>query len=617
MRHRWFCRLALRLGVLVLGHVGMAALPALAAETSVPVIQPYPPVESPAERNDEPPALASQSAAEVADPAPAATLDRPVALRDERNEVDSQVRPTGLFSGSGGNNVVLSPAGTYPVAQSLPAGSGSNPMLPMPAPVLSSPPPVLSSPAAVPSSPPPDVPYSWRQPPTAVPTAPNVSPSPLAPMPSVSGETGPIVGPTPLPGSIATPGVVPDPAIAAAPGVAAGPMGAPLVDGCMGNGCGAPGCCDGTCCDGCGGWGGCCGRGCCFGDHWYGSAEYLLWFIRGQNVPPLLTTGPLSSPLPGALGQPGTTVLSGNDVQANNPYSGLRLRGVYWLDDCHKWGLDVGGFFLGSGTNNTSITSLGVPFLARPFTNALTGAQDIEAVAAPSGLAGTFSTTSTFFLYGAEANLRRNLLCGCNWFIDGFVGWRLLGLNESLSMTENLAVVSSTNPSLPAGSTFVVNDRFGTSNLFNGGQIGLAGEYRLGRWFMNARTSIALGGTQQVVNISGFTTSAAPGIAATTLPGGLLAQSSNIGSHTRSMVSFVEEVGFNVGYQFTNHIRGFVGYNFLFWSSVVRPAEQIDTVVNPNLIPPAVGGGPARPQFSFNGSDFWVQGITAGFDIRW
>jgi len=279
--------------------------------------------------------------------------------------------------------------------------------------------------------------------------------------------------------------------------------------------------------------------------------------------------------------------------------------------------LDLGGFFLGGNANTFTASSMGVPLLARPFFNALTGTQDVEAVAAPTGLAGTFTAVNTFFLYGAEANLRRNLCCGCNWFIDGFVGWRLLGLNEGLSMTENLAIYRSANQSLPAGATFLVHDRFGTTNLFNGGQIGVIGEYRLGRWSINVREGIALGGTQQFVNIAGSTTSAAPGVLPTTSPGGLLALSSNIGPHTHSMVSFVEEIGVNLGYQFTNHIRGFVGYNFLFWSSVVRPGEQIDPVVNPNLIPPVVAGGPNRPAFSFNGSNFWAQGLTLGLDIRW
>jgi hypothetical protein len=343
----------------------------------------------------------------------------------------------------------------------------------------------------------------------------------------------------------------------------------------------------------------------------------LLWFIRGQPLPPLLTTGPVTDMPPGALGQPGTQVLFGNTSLANNPYSGLRLRGGWWLNDNHGLGIDLGGFILGGNVNRFSDTSFGNPFLARPFFNVLTGAQSIEAVATPNGLTGTFSAVNTFFLYGAEANLRRNLLCGCNWYVDGFIGWRLLGLNESLKAQENLAVAASTNRGLPAGSTFVVTDKFGTTNLFNGGQIGAIAEYRLGRWFVDLRTSVGVGGTMQHVSINGTTLSQAPGGAPVLAQGGLLAQSSNIGSYTRGITSLIEEVGVNVGYQFTNHIRGFVGYNFLYWNNVVRPGNQIDLGVNPNLIPPSTAGGPARPAFDFHSSDFWVQGVTFGLDIRW
>jgi hypothetical protein len=407
------------------------------------------------------------------------------------------------------------------------------------------------------------------------------------------------------------------------PGIAGAPIGNPVCDGC-----GVPGCCppcgDGACCgpvcgDGCGGgcgWG-CCGGGCCFPNRWYGTAEYLLWFIRGQPLPPLLTTGSLADMTPGALGQPGTTVLYGGNSISNNPYSGVRLRGGYWFGPCHGLGLDLGGFVLGGNNNRFNASSLGNPFLARPFINALTGLPDVEAVATPNGLTGSFSSTNTFILFGAEANLRRNICCGCNWYIDALAGWRLLGLNESLTVQENLAVVRSTNPALPAGSTFVVSDRFGTTNLFNGGQIGCIAEYRLGRWSIDMRTTVALGGTQQNVSISGSTFSQAPGQAGVLSTGGLLAQTSNIGHFSREIITIVPEVGINLGYQFTNHLRGFVGYNFLYWSNVVRQGNQVDLVVNPNLIPPTMNVGPQRPTFNFHGSDFWVQGIQFGLDFRW
>jgi hypothetical protein len=609
MRQRWLRSLALALGVLVIGQGRF-----LSADPPPPIIEPYPPVEMPPRSQAEPRNEGQRS--ESADSTPAATLDRPIALDEERPVVDRKIQPTGLFSNNGGNTFAFSPPGAYPVAQPMPAGPGmSSAPLPMPAPIPTTPQP-------------PDVPYSWRQPVTSPSASQGALSAPALSMPNASSGTSFGTASSPLPPPTAV-----SPGIVTTPGVVTGPMGAPLVDGggvgndcctpgpcppgccppeCCMPGCGTPGCFDGACCDGCG-W----GNGCCFGNRWYGSAEYLLWFIRGQSLPPLLTTGPLVSPVPGALGQPGTAILFGNNSTFNsNPYSGVRLRGGYWFNDNHGLGLDLGGFFLGGDNRTFRASSVGVPFLGRPFFNVSTGAQDVEDVAAP-GLAGNFSAVSTFFLYGAEANLRRNLCCGCNWFIDGFIGWRLLGLNESLSMNENLAVVSSTNPALPAGSTFLVNDRFSTNNLFNGGQIGAIGEYRLGRWSLDLRTSLGVGGTMQYANVSGSTTSAGPGILPTTSPGGLLALSSNIGPHTRGMVSFIEEVGLNLGYQFTNHIRGFVGYNFLFWSNVIRPGNQIDLNVNPNLIPPVVPGGPNRPAFAFNGSNFWVQGIQFGIDIRW
>src|SRR5437879_5413244 len=39
--------------------------------------------------------------------------------------------------------------------------------------------------------------------------------------------------------------------------------------------------------------------------------EYLLWWLRDSAPPPLVTTGPASAQVPGALGQPGTVVLFG------------------------------------------------------------------------------------------------------------------------------------------------------------------------------------------------------------------------------------------------------------------------------------------------------------------
>src|SRR5262249_40405173 len=78
---------------------------------------------------------------------------------------------------------------------------------------------------------------------------------------------------------------------------------------------------------------------------WF-TAEYLMWWLREYSVPPLATTGPANLFLPGALGQPGTTVLLGGGNLDNELFHGVRARGGFWFDDDQKHGLELGWFWL-------------------------------------------------------------------------------------------------------------------------------------------------------------------------------------------------------------------------------------------------------------------------------
>jgi len=94
--------------------------------------------------------------------------------------------------------------------------------------------------------------------------------------------------------------------------------------------------------------------------------------------------------------------------------------------------------------------------------------------------------------------------------------------------------------------------------------------------------------------------------------GGLLALSSNIGRHSDSRFSTVSEFSTRVAYQLSPQWKGYVGYDVMYWTGVVRPGGAIDTVVNPNLIPPVAPGGPPRPAVQFSSTDFWSQGVSIG-----
>jgi hypothetical protein len=177
-------------------------------------------------------------------------------------------------------------------------------------------------------------------------------------------------------------------------------------------------------------------------------------------------------------------------------------------------------------------------------------------------------------------------------------------------------------PNVPSigGTTFVIQDRFHTSNRFYGGQVGARGEVRRGRFFADFNSAIALGGVDEVVNIRGITVITPPGSAATATAGGLLALPTNSGRHTRSRFAVAPEAGLDIGYQVTERIAVSIGYDFLYLSNAVRPGDQIDRVLNPTQIPVngTTGGlaGAPRPAFTFHETDFWAQGIRFGASFR-
>jgi len=70
----------------------------------------------------------------------------------------------------------------------------------------------------------------------------------------------------------------------------------------------------------------------------------------------------------------------------------------------------------------------------------------------------------------------------------------------------------------------------------------------------------------------------------------------------------------------TDWCRLSVGYNFLYCSSVLRPGNQIDRVLDETLIPNFGTGvapaGQSRPAPILRGSDFWAQGLNFGVEFR-
>jgi len=343
-------------------------------------------------------------------------------------------------------------------------------------------------------------------------------------------------------------------------------------------------------------------------------AEYLLWGIKDSHYPPLVTTGAATDPRPGSLDSPNTSILFGGLDLSNRDRSGGRFFAGWWFGDAGQVGLEAGYFFLANRPVGTFQSSPGNPVLARPFFNANAKLQDSSLDAYPGLASGAVTVDVPSFLQGAESNLTAVLFQGQTLRLEALSGFRYLNLREGLHVTEDVNV-NTISPEFP-GDNIAVADRFDTNNNFYGGQLGGRAEVRWRRWFLNGFAKVALGDSSQAVDIHGLTAINGQPLASA----GLLAVASNSGHFTRDSFAVVPEVGGNLGFQFTQRIRGFVGYSFLYWTHVARPGDQVDTVVNVNQVPTSgtfgAAGSPARPAFLFHGTDFYAHGVNFGLEFR-
>jgi hypothetical protein len=366
---------------------------------------------------------------------------------------------------------------------------------------------------------------------------------------------------------------------------------------------------------------------CCLGSghRLYVNAEYLLWWLKKDNAPPLVTTTNCLQPTLGALD---TVVLFGGANLDHSVRQGGRWTAGYWLDDDQHLGVE-GSFFglLSHGVHFDAVSNGQVP-LFRPFfrINTLPPAngkpaqppcEDSQLVAFPNKVAGSVRVDTSSTLWGAEANLRHRLCCGSWYRIDLLGGFRYLSLEEKLGIEESLLTLKGVKSPLVPGETIQLNDSFQTANHFYGGQVGALTRLNWGGCVLDLKTKVALGATTEVVNVQGSTQFSGN----SPQPGGLLAQATNIGRHSTSRFSVVPEVGVHLGYQVTDNLLVYAGYDFLYWSSVVRPGEQIDRVVNTTQLPSAnhtnpVVGAP-RPLLPFTANSFWVQGASVGLELQY
>jgi hypothetical protein len=335
----------------------------------------------------------------------------------------------------------------------------------------------------------------------------------------------------------------------------------------------------------------------------------------------MVTTGNPTDPLPGALGQPGTRPLFGGGGLDYGTFSGGRLTVGGWLDCEQTIGIEGGGFLLEQRGNRFAAASnaSGNPPLYLPVVNQDPlsinfGRQSIYTVADPlfpdptGPTYGHVAVRSATRLWGTELNGLVNLGGGPCCAVDGIAGLRYLDLRESLHL-------SGFSNDLFDDLQQTFNDNFSTRNQFYGGQVGARFRYRSDNFVLAATGKVAVGSTHQVVDVQGSSVWGGTGFAppAGVYPGGVYTQPSNIGRTTTNTFAVVPQVGLKLALNLTPCLSASVGYDFLYWSSVVRPGNQIDHNLNPTQFPGAGVVGPLLPAPLFNRNDFVAHGLSLGF----
>jgi hypothetical protein len=351
------------------------------------------------------------------------------------------------------------------------------------------------------------------------------------------------------------------------------------------------------------------------GSRLYGGIEYLLFGFRPGASPALIQILPNSAFPPGG-GAPDATqaVTVFGDAINYKAVNGVRAELGYWVTDSFGLELSYAGFE--QKTASYRIDSPGDPSIGR-FLHDSTGPADRNTYlifARPGGESGFIDASSPIEFWTFDVNVRTNGYSIFSERTNYLYGFRYADLRDSVVVNDFASLNNG------SGITIEGQDSFAARNKFYGGQVGINSWFDCGCGFsFDITGKLALGGTQQQADISGYTIVRTNGVVTQNTPGHVLTQTSNIGSYDRNRFAAMPELIMRLGYS-TGRMNFTLGYNFIAISSIVRAGNTIDENVNPNLSPIIPAANPSneqRPAFNFNATDFWAQGLSLGVSLKY
>jgi hypothetical protein len=334
---------------------------------------------------------------------------------------------------------------------------------------------------------------------------------------------------------------------------------------------------------------------------WWVRGEVLLWWRQGRDVPPLVTTDPVSEDSTTAGILPDASILFGGGREEGDMQVGGRIDIGFWIDQRQCLGIGNRFFGLGSDSLRFQIDSLDNPVLAIPFFDVDADDNDALLVAYPGLSSGSIDIEGSSSIVGNDVYVRYLICRDCNSRVDFLTGWHYSRVRDDLSIRSS-SVVTEVGGDIPLGTETDVLDEFEMQNTFNGAILGIIHEYECHCWSLQSLVRVSIGNMSQRATINGQTTIAVPDEDPEVTAGGLFTNAdTNIGTFRRDEFSAVSELGVTLAYHCGPCTKLTVGYSLVYWSDVLQAGEQID---------PSVGED--QPEFRFNSSGYWVQGLNLG-----
>ncbi len=339
-------------------------------------------------------------------------------------------------------------------------------------------------------------------------------------------------------------------------------------------------------------------------------AEYLLWSISHKSSPQLITSSSLGTSLnnAGVLGFPNTRSLVDSDF-GSSLQSGFKIGVGRWFDSSHELGFEIDYMGLPSQVERNRFTSDQSPILARPVFDSATGQEAASLIAYPNILSGNVTVSAAADQQFVSGLFRERWLRGPKSQLDVLFGLQYAGLHDSISIDQFSQYLTGQGPIL-AGTTKQISDHFQARNQFYGGLLGIEYRERIGFSVFCIRPGVAFGMNEAKVNIRGSTTNTVPGGGRADFEGGLLAQTTNIGTYSDRRLVAIPELTVRLQTQLYTNWQFNVGYNLHYWSDAVRSESQIDRRVS--QFPPETLTGDQTPSFPFEKEGVIIHGLQTG-----